>query len=612
MALTKYDLKEIRQRKYLAKDFDSLRALLVEYARLYYPDKLSDFSEAGIGGLFLDFAAYVGDNLSFYLDHQFGELDIDTAVELRNIERELRSSGVKISGASPSSVYVLFFIKVPATLVGSNRVPSNDALPILKMGSVVFGNGIRFELQEDVDFSARDDDGVLLAQYRTADLDKDGKPKTFIVAKAGLCLSGRVSTDTFTIDEEFIAFRQLTLTNPDVSEIISVVDGFGNIYYEVQSHTSDVVYTNVVNTATDTATVTDSIKIIPAPYRYVRIVDLGSRTAKLILGGGNANTLEDDVIPDPSDLAIPFMYRKTFSRIALNPEQLLQTKTLGVYTLNTTISVTYRHGGGLNNNVEANTIRDISQLILDFPANPAVSIQTTVRQSIECTNERRALGGEDAPSIDDLKTLIPSMRNMQERIVSRPDLLARVYTLPSNFGRVFRAAIHSSPNNPLASQLHIISRDANSRLAISPDTLKENLIKYLNPYRMISDAIEILDAQRINLQIKFEVLVDVTLNKNIVLQNIIKKLVQLFDIRNYNIDQPIILSDIQNTIFSTDGVVSVNELTVINVYGTVNNREYSDVSFDVPAHTTKGIIIPPMGGIFEVRYPETDIIGRAV
>lgn len=612
MALTKNDLKEIRQRKYLAKDFDALRTLLVEYARQYYPDKLSDFSEAGIGGLFLDLAAYVGDNLSFYLDHQFGELDIDTAVELRNVERELRSSGVKITGAAPASVYVMFFMKVPAISNGVNRVPDPAALPILKQGSVAFGNGIRFELQEDVDFNARDQYGVLLAQYRKSDLDRDGNARTFIVAKAGLCVSGQVSTDTFTIDEDFVPFRQLTLSNPDVSEIISVTDGYGNKYYEVQSHTSDVVYVNVANTGSDKEIVNDSIKIIPAPYRYVRIVDLGSRTVKLILGGGSANTLEDDVIPDPSDLAIPFVGRKTFSRIAINPEQLLQTKTMGVYALNTTITVTYRNGGGLNNNVEANTIRDLTQLVLEFPLNPPVSVQMSVRQSIECTNEKRALGGEDAPTIDDLKTLIPSMRNMQERVVSRQDLLARVYTLPSNFGRVFRAAVHSSPNNPLATQLYIISRDANSRLSISPDTLKWNLIKYLNPYRMISDAIEILDARRINVQVKFEVLVDVTLNKNIVLQTIIKKLVQLFDIKNYSIDQPIIISDVQNAIFSTDGVVSVNELVINNVYGIVNNREYSDVSIDVPAHTTKGIIIPPAGGIFEVRYPEVDIIGKAV
>ena len=85
MTLQRDDLKAVRQRKYLAKDFDALRSNLLEYARQYYPDRLKDFSESSLGGLFLDFAAYVGDNLSFYLDHQYGELNPTTAIEQNNI-----------------------------------------------------------------------------------------------------------------------------------------------------------------------------------------------------------------------------------------------------------------------------------------------------------------------------------------------------------------------------------------------------------------------------------------------------------------------------------------------------------------------------------------------
>jgi len=89
MAFTdnKEALKTIRQRNYLARDFDSFRRVLLEYARQYYPDKIKDFSEASLGGLFLDMAAYVGDNLSFYLDHLYGELNPDTAVEQRILSK---------------------------------------------------------------------------------------------------------------------------------------------------------------------------------------------------------------------------------------------------------------------------------------------------------------------------------------------------------------------------------------------------------------------------------------------------------------------------------------------------------------------------------------------
>jgi len=101
---TKKKFLPVRNRSYLNRDFDSLRAQLLEYARTYFPDRISDFSEASVGGMLLDFASYVGDNLSFYLDHQFSELDPSTAVEVKNIERMIRSSGIKITGDSPAVV----------------------------------------------------------------------------------------------------------------------------------------------------------------------------------------------------------------------------------------------------------------------------------------------------------------------------------------------------------------------------------------------------------------------------------------------------------------------------------------------------------------------------
>jgi hypothetical protein len=76
-------LKPVRPRSYVARDFDGFRGQLLEYARRFYPDKIQDFSEASLGGLLLDMASHVGDSMSFYLDHQFSELDPDTAVETR-------------------------------------------------------------------------------------------------------------------------------------------------------------------------------------------------------------------------------------------------------------------------------------------------------------------------------------------------------------------------------------------------------------------------------------------------------------------------------------------------------------------------------------------------
>ena len=66
-------------------------------------------------------------------------------------------------------------------------------------------------------------------------------------------------------------------------------------------------------------------------------------------------------------------------------------------------------------------------------------------------------------------------RTSQERIVTREDLLARVYSLPANFGRVFRAAVRANPNNPIVTQLHVVCRSQDQKLIRASDTLKENL-----------------------------------------------------------------------------------------------------------------------------------------
>jgi hypothetical protein len=617
MAITdnKTALKSVRQRNYLARDFDGFRAVLLDYARQYYPDKIQDFSEASMGGLFLDMAAYVGDNMSFYLDHLYGELNGDTVVETVNVERALRNAGVPITGASSALAYVDFYVEIPVVNDGS-LTPNPTLLPTIKAESTVRAeNGVEFTLIEDVQFWKSDPTSGGLVVDPTVEVINgrrvNGNVVSKILKKKGLCGSGSETTETFTVGT-FVPYRRLTLSQGDVSHIVSVTDGLGNVYYEVESLTNDVVYKNVINTSGDSALVKDNLKVIPAPYRFVKETSLNTRKVTLIFGGGTADNLEDDIIPDPSEFSIPLPYSQTFSRVPVNPQKMLQTSTLGVAGENTSVTITYRYGGGLSHNVGPNTIRHISSLNVVFPENPPASQQNQVKNTIECSNPNTASGGEDAPTSDQLLALIPTVKNSQERIVTREDLLSRVYTMPSNFGRVFRAAINKNPDNPLASRLFIISRDANSQLVTSPDALKINLKRYLNSYRMISDAIDVMDAAIINLELYFQVVVDPSLNKNLLLQTIISDLKKQFAVTNFHIGQPIVISDVIATIFSRPGIIAVDAVRFNNMYGTVKGKQYSPIAFDVSLNTKNQIIYPPDGAIFEIKFPDINIVGKAV
>lgn len=608
--------KNERQRNYLARDFDGFRAVILDYARRYYPDRIQDFSEASMGGLFLDMASYVGDNMSFYLDHLYGELNSTTAVETANIENAIRNAGIQIAGASSSVATIEVYIEVPVINDGSNAVDPANLPTILAGTTVKSDNGTEFILVEDIKFWTLNEAGsvvldpsVIVTNGRRA--NGTNTVVTKILKKSGVFSSGKQVTENFDI-ADFVRFRRISLSNADVTQLVSIVDGYGNTYYEVEDLTNDVVYKNVINTSNDTTLVKDSLKVIPAPYRFTKSTSLDTRKTTLTFGGGTADAFEDDVIPDPSEFAIPLPYSQVFSTVSINPQKLLKTATLGVAAANTTLSINYRYGGGLSHNVPAGSIRNILSLSIQFPENPSIGIQNQIKNSLEIYNQQPASGGEDPLSAEELRALIPAVKNSQNRIVTKEDMLARVYTMPSNFGRVFRAAVTKNPNNPLASQLFIISRDQNGQLLISPDTLKVNLKRYLNSYRMISDAVDVLDAPIINLELFFQVIVDPTYNKTTLLQSIISDLQNYFKITNFHINQPIIMSDIMTTIFSKRGVVSVDTMKFNNLSGVVKNRQYSPITFDIKSNTRNQILYPPVGGIFEIKYPDVNIIGKAI
>ena len=282
MPVKQNDLISVRPRTYVARDFDSFRAQMLEHARRFFPDRIKDFSENSVGGLFLDFAAFVGDSTSFYLTHQFDELDPSTAVESQNIERLIRGSGVEIVGAAAAVAQVTFFVQVPAVLDNGRYVPNPTALPKIRMNStVVADNGVTFLLLEDIDYTETNSDGSLAADVRIGQKNSSNIPTTFVLAQKGICVSGRETTETFQIGETFVPFRQITLANAHVTDIISVTDDLGNTYYQVKALTHDVVYKNVLNTAADNDLVPGVLKVIPVPYRFTASTNLASRKVTL-------------------------------------------------------------------------------------------------------------------------------------------------------------------------------------------------------------------------------------------------------------------------------------------------------------------------------------------
>lgn len=605
----KKQLKNANKRNYLAKDFQSFRNELFSHAKLFFSDKIQDFTEPGLGGLLLDMASYVGDTMSYYLDHQFNELNWSTAVENRNIKRHLRNAGVKTRGANPSVVMIKLYFEIPAENLNGDIIPKRNVLPIVQSNTTFVSNdGVSFTLMDDLDFSKKDRDGNYLYNSIVVETDASNSPTSFVVTRTGLAVSGVRKDEAFPIPNTKKAFRKITLPDENVTSVVSVKDSEGNEYYEVESLSQDTVFKRVVNVGIDNDDVEYNLEVSPAPYRFVTEYDYDTKLMTLQFGSGDALTTDNDLLPDPSDLALPLYGKKSFSRFTIDPNKMMQTQTLGIAPRNTTITVSYRAGGGLKHNVGADTIRTVTRLFLKFPSRAPVGQTAAVRASIDVTNPLPALDGDRAPSIEELRAQIPASRNSQSRIVTKSDLIARIYTLPNEFGRVYRVGIQPNPINSLASQIFIVSRDKKGKLKMSSDTLKKNLRKYLNEFRAVSDAYDILDAAIINIGINIDIVAHPDSNKGQVAQSVILNLRNLLDTRNIQIDQPIPKADIMNAILNSEGVISLVNFNVVNLKGMINSRSYSDVAFNVDANTIQEMVVGSKGSMFELKYPADDIV----
>lgn len=609
---------------YLNRDFESFRNSLIRYAQTHYQENIRDFSESSLAGMFVDMAAYVGDVMSYYLDHQFNELNLETAIEEQNIIRLIRQSGVKNFSASPSISRCTFSIIVDAVTSPSGEpVPDPQMLPIIKAGTVCSSTaGIDFELLSDIDFSKKDADGNYLASQSVVSdsITSSGTATEFIMSVTQEVTSASTNSETFSFDDALVPFRTITLSKTNVSEIISIIDSDGDEYYEVNSLTQGTVYKREINDLDDRFSVPERIKLIPAPKRYVKFTDNETNLTTIRFGSGDEDVFDEDIVPDPSEHAIKlYGDRKTFNIAAIDPGSFLSTSTLGISPKSTVLTVRYRSGGGTSHNVAAGAINSVKTLLTKFGSGVSSIKIARLRESVTVININSASGGENKPTINDLKQLAFSSINLQDRIVTREDLIARIYSMPNNFGRVFRVGVRNNPYNPFSSNMHILGRNSSNKLSLCNDSLKENIKTYLEKYRLVSDAIDIVDGRILNIAIEYHVKIDSKFDPESTILDINNSIKNYLKIENMQIDQPIYISEILNIILNTPGVVYVepkngNTVTLLSKSGTdqISNLNYSSVLYNPGAYVSDGVYYPLQGGMFEIKYPDDDIRGYVI
>jgi hypothetical protein len=607
-----------RDIKYINRDFSEFRARLIEYAQTYFPNTYNDFSPTSPGMMFMEQASYVGDVLSFYLDNQFQETFIQYAQQTNNIFELAYMFGYKPKTTGVAQTTVTIYQQLPSKLVGSEYVPDYDyALTLGENSTIASQNGSTFLIQDKVDFSlSSSQDPTEVTIYQIA----GNVPQYFLLRKTRKAISANIATATFNFTTPQ-QFATVNIQNNNIIKILDITDSDNNIWYEVDHLGQEMVLDSIKNTNINNPNKTDDVpyllRLKKAARRFAtRFTSLTN--LQLQFGSGTPDTIDEEITPNPNNVGIGLPFIKDKLTTAYSPLNFLYTNTYGISPSNTTLTVRYLIGGGVNSNVFAQELSILSKTNAKFQnlnINPTTA--NYIFDSLTGINEQAATGGKGGDTLEEIRQNTLALIASQKRSVTADDYLIRALSMPSDYGSISKIFVDKPKlTDQQVSTLdtlnmYVLAQNNLGQLDYATETLKSNLRTYLSQYRMIGDSIEIRDAFIINIGIDFEIIVLPEYNNSEVLISCITSLQDYFKLSNWQINQPIMLKDLYIRLDKIKGVQTVKNVIITNKTGT--NIGYSQYSYDISAATQNQVIYPSLDpSVFEVRYPNADIKGRVV
>jgi hypothetical protein len=600
---------------YLNRTFNDFKNNLTNYAKTYFPNTYNDFSDANPGALFIDLASYVGDVTSFYTDTQIQENFLLYAKEKENLYALSYMFGYRPKVSYAANVVVDIYQLIPSVNAGSNRIPDYNYALIIPENTVLTSTstGTKFLTINKVDFTDTTDTEITFVDVNY-----------FLLKKKVKAISAEIKSTTLSFSTPQ-KFSIATITDTNILQILDATDTQGNKWYEVPYLAQSSILSTITNPNATSDGVPYLINYQRVSRRYVSRF-LTDGTLQLEFGAGVSNTSDTTLLPNPDNIQLGLIPGISNLLDGYNKANAFFTQEYGLAPSNN-ITVRYLVGGGVTSNVSSNDITTIDSLGAYFPQNVSGPLADQIKASIASNNPSPAAGGRGGDEIEEIRNNALYAYQSQLRAVTREDYMVRALSLPTNYGSIAKVYVTqdvasemiatptvatTEERNPLSLDMYILAYNSNKNLVTAATTLKENLASYINQYRMVTDAVNIKDAFYINIGVNFDIVVQSGYNNNDVVTSCISALKDHFNINNWTINQPIVLSDIISRLLKIIGVQSVVKLEIVNKQDSTG-ATYSQYGYDITGATRQGNIYPSLDpSIFEVRYPDTDIQGRVV
>ena len=666
--------KSSRDINYLSKDFSSFRNNLIEYSKTYFPKTYSDFNESSPGMMFIEMASYVGDVLSYYIDDTLKESLMVHAEDKENVLALSQYLGYKPKVTSPAIAKIAIYQLVPSIGTGVDTIPDETYYLKIKEGMIVEGNNstVQFRTTEAVDFS--DKTGREISVFnKNGSQPTSYLVKKYVNA---ISATERTVRKTFSSVEAFSKIdlgEKNVIQVTDVRD--SDGNKYYEVPYLAQEMIY-VDYPNTEQYDKDLVQFKNSVpsilKLIKTQRRFVTKVNPDNSTS-IVFGGGTETDGDETLIPNFKNVGLGLNSSVDRLGESFDPSNFLKQKTYGqAPPANKEFTVNYLIGGGVGSNVGKGELTKIQRIEFDEDlslfTDEQLPLYRKYKNSVAVENEEPAVGGKEADTIEEIRENALANFGSQNRAVTRKDYQVRALSMPSKYGGVAKAyvapdgeldnnspgSILASPdnlqeftdivmsfvdkpdaeepneenvkaeikkflvgktqnndekNNPFAINLYLLGYDTKKKLTTLNRAIKENVKTYMNEFRLLTDGINLLDGFIINVGVDFEIRVYGGYNKREVLLKCLTEIKSYFNIDEWTFNMPINISELELLIAGVEGVQSVPKCEIVNKC----NGAYSTNSYNINSATKNKMVYPSLDpSIFEVKFPDKDIIGRVL
>ncbi len=629
--------------KYTSKDFSSIKTDLIEYTKSYFPDTYKDFNETSPGMMLIELSSYVGDVLSYYIDYNYKENLLSTATEKRNIRRLAEFLGYKTPNKTPSVARLRVQTTISADSTTGEPV-FGEAPSSIDSGLQIASNidsQILFETTDEIDFTASGSSDPAIS---APTLDANGEAESYTLTRYVRAVSGQTKTKTFSITSP-TKFLELDLGESSVIEILNCEDASGQKWYEVdylaqekvlkETHYSDSTeqtISGIRTSAYDQGESTDTISTIPIPYvaeyiktnkKFTSKFDEDTQTYKVQFGNGLFRFSNSGSNVDPIEQAGVTINGTSISDIGSANNTIGNNLNLGETPSNTTMTFTYRVGGGADSNVQVGELTTVN----NAPAGVTISV----------TNDEPTVGGTDGQTVDEIRQNASAFFASQLRCVTKEDYTARILSIPQKFGSIAKCYVERLDSGILL--VSTLSYNQDKQLVQTPQLVLQNIATYLNQFRMINDQVDfgftlqdsLYSGYIVNFGVRFIINGDRRLNLTEIKLNVIETIKDFFKIERMQFRQSININDLQYNILGLDGVIGIKELSLFqegtDEYATgrilcslqadgdavANGENGYGFQYNFQNSLVDGIYRPSITpSVFELKNPNNDIYGKVI